>query len=70
MQCRPNMLELSPWEEPLGSLDGVIALPPIPFTHDLPREPAIGPGLQPGPAAQPAAAAPAAPAAQAGPSAH
>jgi outer membrane protein len=58
-----------PWEEPLGSLDGAIALPRIPFTHDLAREPAIGPGLQPAPGAQPAAPA-AAPAAPAGPSAH
>lgn len=39
-----------PWEEPLGSLDGFIAVPPIPFSHDLPREQNIGPGLAPGPA--------------------
>jgi outer membrane protein len=42
----------TPWEEPLGVLDGALAFPVIPRSHDLPREPAIGPGL---PAATPPA---------------
>lgn len=48
-----------PWEEPIGALDGVVAYPPIPRSHDMGREPAIGPGLQQGPAmtAPPAASA-------------
>ena len=54
-----------PWEEPLGVIDTAVALPMIPRSHELPSEPAIGPGLQPGPskpAAQPQAPQPAAPA--------
>jgi outer membrane protein len=46
-----------PWEEPIGALDRVVAYPVIPQSHDLKREPAMGPGLQPGPTrpgAQPA----------------
>jgi len=45
----------TPWEEPIAILDRVVALPAIPQSHDLAREPAIGPGLQqPPPAAAPA----------------
>jgi outer membrane protein len=42
-----------PWEEPIGLIDRAIAYPTIPRTHELGREPAIGPGLpeQPTPVA-------------------
>jgi len=57
----------TPWEEPIAILDRVVALPAIPQSHDLAREPAIGPGLQ----QPPAAAAPAPPVTPgAAPSAH
>jgi outer membrane protein len=39
-----------PWEEPISVIDRLLAAPPMPRTHELPREPAIGPGLQPQPA--------------------
>ncbi|MDB5446237.1 MAG: type secretion outer membrane protein TolC [Phenylobacterium sp.] len=42
-----------PWEEPIAIVDRAVALPPIPQTHDLTREQAIGPGLQPPPGAPP-----------------
>ncbi|CAN7173900.1 TolC family outer membrane protein [Phenylobacterium sp. LjRoot225] len=45
----------TPWEEPISALDGALAFPTIPRSHDLAREPAIAPGL-------PGAAAPAQPA--------
>lgn len=38
-----------PWEEPIGMLDKYLTLPPESHLHNLPREPAIGPGLQPQP---------------------
>lgn len=44
-----------PWEEPIGVIDRLLAVPPIPQTHDKPQEAPIPPGLQPPPA--PAAAA-------------
>ena len=43
-----------PWEEPIGMLDRAVAFPAIPMSHDLRREPAIGPGLQPPPSKPPA----------------
>jgi outer membrane protein len=51
-----------PWEEPIAIFDRVATVPPIPALHDLPEEPAIGPGLKP-------SAAPATPAPQAAPAA-
>jgi outer membrane protein len=39
-----------PWEEPISLVDRAVAVPPIPLTHDLPREKPIPPGLQPPPA--------------------
>jgi outer membrane protein len=39
-----------PWEEPVGVIDRFLSFPPIPRTHDLPREAPIGPGLDPQPA--------------------
>jgi outer membrane protein len=47
-----------PWEEPVGLVDRFLAVPPIPQSHDLPREKAIGPGLQPSPGAPSAEPAP------------
>jgi outer membrane protein len=47
-----------PWEEPIGEIDRILTAPPIPALHNLPEEPALGPGLQPPPAAAPAAKAP------------
>jgi outer membrane protein len=38
-----------PWEEPIGLVDRYVAYPMIPQTKDLPREPAMGPGLKPAP---------------------
>jgi outer membrane protein len=38
-----------PWEEPIGAIDKYLTLPPQSHVHDLPREPAVGPGLQPQP---------------------
>jgi outer membrane protein len=35
----------TPWEEPLGVLDRVVAYPTIPMSHDLAQEPSIAPGL-------------------------
>ena len=47
----------TPWEEPIGVFDRYATFPPEPRTHDLGREPAIGPGLQqtapPAPEAKP-----------------
>jgi len=39
-----------PWEEPVSLVDRFAAVPPIPQSHALPREPAIGPGLTDAPA--------------------
>jgi outer membrane protein len=54
----------TPWEEPISVLDGAVAYPTIPMSHDLAREPVIAPGL-PGatvqPEASPAKAKPAKP---------
>lgn len=54
----------TPWEEPISVLDGAVAFPTIPRSHDLAREPVIAPGL-PGatvqPEASPAKAKPAKP---------
>ncbi len=40
-----------PWEEPIATVDRVLAVPAIPMSADKPSEPPIGPGLQPPPAA-------------------
>jgi outer membrane protein len=34
-----------PWEEPVGAVDRLIAVPPIPRVHVLSREPVVGSGL-------------------------
>jgi outer membrane protein len=48
----------APWEEPIGAIDRILTVPPIPALHEMPVEPALAPGLQPAPAT-PAGAAPA-----------
>ncbi|MBS0361253.1 MAG: TolC family protein, partial [Proteobacteria bacterium] len=47
-----------PWEEPIALVDKTIAVPPIPQSHSIAGEGAVGPGLQPPPAVAPPAAAP------------
>jgi outer membrane protein len=42
-----------PWEEPIGVVDRFVTYPQTPHAHELPREPAIGGGLQPPPATVP-----------------
>jgi outer membrane protein len=41
-----------PWEEPIGVVDRVLTVPPIPETKEMPQEKAIPPGLQPPPSPQ------------------
>ncbi|WP_395671147.1 TolC family outer membrane protein [Phenylobacterium sp.] len=40
-----------PWEEPIGIIDRLLAVPPIAQPHQKALEPNIGPGLQPPPVA-------------------